>query len=127
MEKKEEKRSHSGHWHAPGKPTMQNIDSTCYIGITLISLSLTSNLIVGSFIFPSKGCRGRSHDYHESPKSDFFVYYPRLRFISLVLLFYAWHLCLAVITYRVLFSSFSLPFHFGTLFPFATLRAVPRR
>ncbi|KAJ5795729.1 uncharacterized protein N7518_004269 [Penicillium psychrosexuale] len=74
---------------------MQNIDSTCYIGITLISLSLTSNLIVGSFIFPSKGCRGRSHDYHESPKSDFFVYYPRLRFISLVLLFYAWHLCLA--------------------------------
>lgn len=93
--------------------------------LTSISSSLILNLIVGSLIFHSEGCRRRSHDYHESPKSDFFVYYPRLRFISLVLLFYAWHLCLAVITHRVLPFFFSLPFHLGTLFPFATLYAVP--
>lgn len=97
--------------------------------VILVSTSILSSLIlnhiVGSLIFHSQGCRRRSHDYHESPKSDFFVYYPRLRFISLVLLFYAWHLCLAVITHRVLPFFFSLPFHLGTLFPFATLYAVP--
>ena len=123
--KKRKKRSHSEHWHAPGKPTMQNLDFTCYIDMTSISSSPILNLIVGSLIFHSQGCRLRSHDYHESPKFDFFVYYPRLRFISLVLLFYAWHLCLAVITHRVLPFFFSLPFHLGTLFPFATLYAVP--
>ncbi|KAJ5410784.1 uncharacterized protein N7487_005143 [Penicillium crustosum] len=74
---------------------MQNLDFTCYIDMTSISSSPILNLIVGSLIFHSQGCRLRSHDYHESPKFDFFVYYPRLRFISLVLLFYAWHLCLA--------------------------------
>ncbi|KUM61576.1 hypothetical protein ACN42_g5541 [Penicillium freii] len=35
MEKKRKKRSHSEHWHAPDKPTMQNLDYTCYIDIDL--------------------------------------------------------------------------------------------
>lgn len=123
--KKRKKRSRSEHWHAPGKPTMQNLDCTCYIDIDLDFIESYIESHYWVFDLSSKGCRCRSHDYHESPKSDFFVYYPRLRFISLVLLFYAWHLCLAVITHRVLPFFFSLPFHLGTLFPFATLYAVP--
>lgn len=58
----------------------------------------------------------------KSPKSDLFVYYPRLPFIFSAFLFCAWHLCLAVISHRVL----SLPLHVSTLlFPFITLHAVP--
>lgn len=109
----------------PASPRCKISTALVILILTSISSSLILNLIAGSLIFHSKGCRCRSHDYHESPKSDFFVYYPRLRFISLVLLFYAWHLCLAVITHRVLPFFFSLPFHLGTLFPFATLYAVP--
>ncbi|KAJ6187920.1 hypothetical protein N7519_002828 [Penicillium mononematosum] len=80
--------------------TIQDHKSCCLfeflLTATLDFFQLLYNLIVGSLILDSKGCRGRSHDYHESPKSGLFVYYPRLRFISLVLLFYAWHFCLAL-------------------------------
>lgn len=109
----------------PASPRCKISAALVILILASISSSLILNLIVGSLIFHFKVCRRRSHDYHESPKSDFFVYYPRLRFISLVLLFYAWHLCLAVITHRVLPFFFSLPSHLGTLFPFATLYAVP--
>ncbi|KOS40332.1 hypothetical protein ACN38_g8813 [Penicillium nordicum] len=75
----------------PTSPRCKISTALVILILTSVSSSLILNLIVGSLIFHSEGCRRRSHDYHESPKSDFFVYYPRLRFISLVLLFYAWH------------------------------------
>ncbi|KAJ5399248.1 hypothetical protein N7465_009737 [Penicillium sp. CMV-2018d] len=91
----------------PASPRCKISTALVILILTSISSSLILNLIAGSLIFHPKGCRCRSHDYHESPKSDFFVYYPRLRFISLVLLFYAWHLCLAFFN-----SSFTFFFFF---------------
>ncbi|KAJ5616360.1 hypothetical protein N7537_001474 [Penicillium hordei] len=81
---------------------MQNLDYTCYIDIDFDFIEFYIKSLCWVLIFHCEGCRRRSHDYHESPKSDFFVYYPRLRFISLVLLFYAWHLSLAINISRIL-------------------------
>ncbi|KAJ5960606.1 uncharacterized protein N7479_007756 [Penicillium vulpinum] len=49
---RKKKRSHSGHWHAPGKPTKQNLDSTGCIDITLISSSPSISLLSLSSFTP---------------------------------------------------------------------------
>jgi hypothetical protein len=102
-----------------GESTVQNSDNvSTYIKINGVS---AFHCTVGSFFNLLQGCRSRSHDDNESPKSDLLFITHDFRSYSQPFLFYAWHLCLAVITYRVLF-----PLHVGTLlFPFVTLHAVP--